>query len=226
MSSTRSYDGGDDGQIFSSVSSAGSVGEAGVFGQTMALVAATLGLLTLGAYVGRHLGEGPSLMCFIIALLCFVGLNFARDAGGLAVMLLFAAGIFLGLSLGGGLVAYAEAAPGVLWQSAGATALFVGALGSLGYAIRSDLSGGYRVLFLLLLGLIVYGFVSLFVSMPAGNTIYALLGLAIFGGYTVLDFNRMRRAGVEEAVQVAAGVFLDILNVFLFFLRLFTNRSR
>jgi len=221
MSSTRSY--GSDGAV---LGWAGSVGDAGVFGQTMTLVAATLGLLTLGAYMGRHLGEGTSLICFIIALLCFVGLNFARDAGGLAVMLLFAAGAFLGLGLGGGLDAYAEAAPGVVWQSAGATALFVGALGSLGYATRSDLSGGYRVLFLLLLGLIVYGFVSLFASMPAGNTVYALLGLGIFGGYTVLDFNRMRRAGMDEAVQLAAGGFLDILNIFLFFLRLFTNRSR
>ena len=131
----------------------------------------------------------------------------------------------LGLGLGGALDAYAEAARGAVWEAAAATALFVAALGSVGYMIRSDLSGGYRVLFLLLLGLIVYGFVSLFASMPGSNVIYSLLGLAIFGGYTLLDFNRMRRAGMEEAVPLAAGVFLDILNVFLFFLRLFGSRQ-
>jgi len=35
----------------------------------------------------------------------------------------------------------------------------------------------------------------------------------------------MRRAGVEEAVPLAAGIFLDILNVFLFFLQLFGRRG-
>ena len=74
---------------------------------------------------------------------------------------------------------------------------------------------------MLLLALIVYGLVSLFVSMPAGNVIYAVLGLGIFGGYVVLDFNRLRNSGTDGAVSIAAGIFLDILNVFEFFLQLF-----
>ncbi|MGP0037804.1 MAG: Bax inhibitor-1 family protein [Solirubrobacteraceae bacterium] len=197
------------------------VTEGGVFGQTMGLVAATLGFLTLGAYLGRHLSGGPSIVCFILGFLCLIGLNSARGASGAALGLLFAMGLFLGLGLGGGLAAYASADPGVVWQSAGATALFVGGLGALGYAVQSDLSGGYRVLFLLLLALIAYGLVTLFVSIPAGNVIYAVLGLGIFGGYVVLDFNRLRRADGGDAPSIAAGIFLDILNVFTFFLQLF-----
>ena len=193
------------------------VGESGVFGQVMGLVAATLGLLTLGAYLGRNLAGGPSFVCFILGFLCIVGLSFVRDSGAPAVGLLFAAGLFLGLGLGGGL----SSAPGAVWQAAAATGLFVAALGGVGYGIRSDLSGGYRVLFLLLLALILYGLVTLFVSMPAGNVVYALLGLGIFGGYTVLDFNRMRRAGTDDAVWIASGIFVDVLNVFTFFLQLF-----
>ncbi len=196
------------------------VGEAGVFGQVMGIVAATLGFLTLGAVLGRHLGGGPSIVCFIIGFLCIVGLNWGRDSG-LAIGLLSAAGLFLGLGLGGTLDAYASADPGVVWQAAAATALFVASLGSIGYLVSSDLSGGYRVLFGLLLALIVYGFVSLFTSMPGGNVIYAVLGLLIFGGYVVLDFNRVRRTGADGAVSIAAGIFLDIVNVFLFFLQLF-----
>ncbi|MBV8220616.1 MAG: US12 family protein [Solirubrobacterales bacterium] len=72
----------------------------------------------------------------------------------------------------------------------------------------------------------VFGLVSLFVSIPAGNVVYAVLGLVIFGGYTVLDFNRMRRAGMDDAVSIAAGIFLDIVNVFLFFLQLFGRREK
>ena len=44
--------------------------------------------------------------------------------------------------MGGVLDAYAEAQPDAVWQAAAATALFVGALGSTGYAIRKDLSAG------------------------------------------------------------------------------------
>jgi len=193
-----------------------------LFGQVMGLVAVTLGSLTLGAYVGRDLGEGASLIFFIIGFLCFAGLNLARGSEAPAVMLLLAGGLTLGLGLGGGLL---EFAPGAVWQAAAATGLFVAGLGSIGYLIRSDLSSGYRLLFLALLALIVFGLVSLFVSIPAGNVVYSVLGLGIFGGYTVLDFNRMRRAGTDEAVQIAAGVFLDIVNIFLFFLRLFGRRS-
>jgi FtsH-binding integral membrane protein len=43
----------------------------------------------------------------------------------------------------------------------------------------------------------------------------------IFGGYTSLDFNRLRRAGAESAVPIAASIFLDVLNIFLLLLQLF-----
>jgi FtsH-binding integral membrane protein len=46
----------------------------------------------------------------------------------------------------------------------------------------------------------------------------------IFGGYTVLDFNRLARAGAESAVPIAASIFLDITNVFVFLLGLFGGR--
>src|ERR1700722_4348902 len=197
------------------------VGTAGVFGQGMGLVAVTLCFFTLGAYLGREIAEGPSLICFLVGFGCIIGLNFARRSEALAITLLFAGGLLFGLGLGGVLDRYAEAEPDAVWQAAAATALFVGGLGSVGYAIRRDLSGGYRLLFFLLLALIVFGLITVFVSIPGGNLIYALLGLAIFGGYTVLDFNRMRRAGMQEAVPLAAGIFLDVVNIFLFFLRLF-----
>jgi FtsH-binding integral membrane protein len=197
-----------------------------VFSQTMGLVALTMGVFTLGAYLGRNLSGGASIVLFIVGFLCIVGLNFTRDSRPLSVGLLCATGLFLGLGLGGGLQAYAAADPGAVWQAAAATCLFIAGLGSLGYAIDADLSPGYRVLFWLLLALIVFGLVTLFVSIPGGNVVYAVLGLVIFGGYTVLDFNRMRRAGTDDAVSIAAGIFLDILNVFLFFLQLFGRREK
>jgi len=200
------------------------VGEAGVFGQVMGLVAVTLCFFTLGAYLARTSSGAGSIIFFLLGFGCIIGLNFVRTEG-LAITLLFAAGLFLGLSIGGALHYYAESDPNAVWNAAAATALFIGALGSIGYAIRRDLSPYYRIFFFLLLALIVFGLVTVFVSIPGGTVIYAVAGLVIFGGYTVLDFNRMRRAGREQAVSLAAGIFLDVINVFLFFLQLFGGRN-
>jgi FtsH-binding integral membrane protein len=109
-------------------------------------------------------------------------------------------------------------------QAFGATALFVGALGAGGYAVRRDLSFLYRLAFWLPLALLAAGIVLIFVRIPALYTLWSLAGLAVFGLYTVIDFNRLRRAGRDEAIPLAAGIFLDVLNVFLLFLRLFAQR--
>jgi len=137
---------------------------------------------------------------------------------------LFAFGLLLGVSVGTTLNYYATNDPTAIYQAAAATGLFVAALGAGGYAIRRDLSGLYRIAFFLLLGLIVFGIITIFVNMPGGSLIYALLGLGVFGLYTVLDFNRLRRAGQDEAIPLAAGIFLDVFNIFLFFLQIFGRR--
>ena len=67
---------------------------------------------------------------------------------------------------------------------------------------------------------------ALFVSIPHSNVIYAVLGLVIFGGFTVLDFNRLARANMNLSVPIAASIFLDIFNVFLFMLELFGGGER
>jgi modulator of FtsH protease len=59
------------------------------------------------------------------------------------------------------------------------------------------------------------------VTIPSSNVIYSVLGLVIFGGFTIVDFNRLRRADSDSAVPTAGGIFLDIFNVFLLLLELF-----
>jgi FtsH-binding integral membrane protein len=194
-----------------------------VFGQVMGLVAVTLGFLALGAYIGRDLSGGWGILAFIASFGCIIGLNVASSRGKeqVAITLLLGLGLLLGLALGPVLSSYVEADPAAVWQAAGATGGFVAALGAAGYATRRDLSPYYRVLFWALLGLIVFGVVAIFVSIPAENIIWSVAGLVIFGGYTLLDFNRLRRAGQDSAVPIAASIFLDVLNIFLFFLTLF-----
>ena len=198
-----------------------------VFGHVMGLVALTLGFLALGAYIGRDLSGGWGILAFVASFGCIIGLNVASTRGNeqLSITLLFGLGLLLGLALGPVLSSYVDADPAAVWQAAGATGAFVASLGAAGYATRRDLSSWYRVLFWALLGLLVFGLVAIFVSIPAENVIWSVAGLVIFGGYTILDFNRLRRSGQESAVPIAASIFLDVLNIFLFFLQLFGNND-
>ena len=194
-----------------------------LLGQVMGLVAATVGFTALGAYLGRHMTGAGTLLLFIPVFGCVFGLNVAssRDKQQLATWLLFGLGFFLGLSVAPVLSYYAQADPAVVWQAAGVTALFVAGLGAYGYASRRDFSSWYRGLFWALLALIGFGIVAIFVNIPQANVIYAVLGLVIFGGFTIVDFNRLRRADKTEAVPIAASIFLDVFNVFLLLLELF-----
>jgi uncharacterized protein len=196
-----------------------------VFGQTMGLVAVTVAFAAIGAYAGHNLAGGVGIVFFIGAFACIFGLNAAtsRDNTQLAVGLLFGLGLLLGLAVSPVLVYYAQMQPAVLWQATGTTAAFVAGLGAYGYATRRDLSSWARTLFWALLGLIVLAIVGSFIAIPSGNVIYSVLGLAIFGGFTIFDFNRLRRADKGSAVPIAASIFLDIFNVFLLLLELFAG---
>ena len=164
-------------------------------------------------------------IAWLLSLGCLIGLNVANARGNrsLALVLLLAFGLLVGASVSTTVNYYSATDPTAVRQAFGATALFVGALGAGGYAVRRDLSFLYRLAFWLLLGLLGAGIVLIFVRIPAVYTIWALAGLGIFGLYTVLDFNRLRHAGTDEAIPLAAGIFLDVLNVFLLFLRLFAR---
>ena len=198
-----------------------------LFGRVMALVALTVGFATLGVYLARESGGAAWFVAWLLALVCLVGLNVANARGNrsLALGLLFAFGLLIGASVATTVNYYAATDPTAVRQAFAATALFVGGLGAGGYAIRRDLSFLYRTLFWLLLALIGAGILLIFVHIPGAYTVYALVGLAIFGLYTVVDFNRLRRAGTDEAIPLAAGIFLDVLNIFLLFLRLTARQS-
>ena len=198
-----------------------------LLGQTMGLVAVTAGLFALGAYLGRDISYGWGFVLFIAAFGALLGMNVAVGRSeGLAIGLLFGFGVLMGLATAPTLAYYASTEPQVLWQAGGATALFIAGFGAYGYATRRDLSSIARLCFWALIALIVFGIVLIFVQIPNGQLIYAVLGLAIFAGLTAFDFQRLRRTrDIRAAPLLAASIFLDILNVFLLLLSLFGGRD-
>ena len=97
-------------------------------------------------------------------------------------------------------------------------------MGSLGFFLSKDLARWMRPLSLIVFGAVIVSFVLvLFAS--GGNPILSI----IIGGVSALliavDFNYLRKHGTErDAVWLATGIFVSIINIFLSLLNLFGNR--
>jgi modulator of FtsH protease len=199
-----------------------------LFAQTMGYVAITAALFALGAWLGRDLAGGVGIVAFIAAFAVLFGMRYAASRSvPLTIGLLGAFGLLIGLAVAPTIAYYGSMNPQALWQAGGATALFIAGFGAAGYATRRDLTVIARVSFWALVALIVFGIVLIFVHIPGGALVYSVLGLVIFAGFVLFDFQRLRtNTDITVAPLLAASIFLDVLNVFLFFLQIFSNQEQ
>ena len=198
-----------------------------LFSQTMTLIALTTAAFALGAYAARNVSTGWIWFFFIAAFITLFGVSAAsKRSEQAAVGLLLLFGVLIGAAVAPTISYYASADPRALWDSGGATALFIIGFGAAGYGTRRDLSKLGRTLSWALLGLILFGVVAIFAQVPNGSLLYDVFGLVIFAGLTSFDFQRLRRTkDIRTAPLLAASIFLDILNVFLLFLS-FNGRGK
>lgn len=200
-----------------------------LFARVMFLVGVTCGFAAAGAWIGKDFTGGWMIGAWVVALGLVIATAFLkRPSGMLGMTLLFGVGLFLGMAVGPVLNLYvASGSAQVLWQAAGATGLFIAGFGAWGYATRRDLAPYVRFFFWALIGLIVVGITLIFIQIPGARLIWAVLGLVIFAFWTAFDFQRLRRSNTGNvAVPIALGIFLDIFNVFLFFLQIFGGGGR
>jgi modulator of FtsH protease len=192
----------------------------------MTLVAITAAFFAGGAYLGRDMSRGVGIIWFIAAIACLFAMRYATERSEqLTIGLLFGFGVLIGLAVAPTIAFYTKTEPQAVWQAGASTALFIAGFGAAGYATRRDLSALVRVCFFALIALILFGILLIFVNIPGGHLIYAILGLVIFAGFTMYDFQRLRKTSdIREAPLLAASIFLDILNVFLLLLSIFGRR--
>jgi modulator of FtsH protease len=196
-----------------------------LFAQTMGYVAVTAALFAAGAWLGRDLTGAVAIIAWIAAVAVLIAMRFAaRRSVPLTVALLAAFGLLIGLAVAPTIAYYGDMDPTAVWQAGAATALFIAGFGAAGYATRRDLAPLARLCFWALVLLLVFGIVLIFVHIPGAGLIYSILGLVIFAGFVMFDFQRLRTStDIAEAPLLAASIFLDVLNVFLFFLQIFAR---
>ena len=199
-----------------------------LFAQTMGYVALTAALFAAGAWLGRDLNGAVAIVAWIASIAVLIAMRFAaRRSVPMTVALLAAFGLLIGLAVAPTIAYYGDMDPTAVYQAGAATALFIAGFGAAGYATRRDLAPLARLCFWALVALLIFGIVLIFVNIPGAGLIYSILGLVIFAGFVMFDFQRLRRStDIAEAPLLAASIFLDVLNVFLFFLQIFAGGDR
>lgn len=170
-----------------------------------------------GAYFPMMIAE------FIVFFLC---MGFRR-AYPLNLALLFLFTTLSGLTLGPILNHYTHGYGNILPTVTATTALTFGGLSAYVHISKKDFSFLGGALFVGLMGIIVVGLIGFFVPALVGNVLYALAGVLLFSGYILYDTsNLMRRYEQDEYVAATLSLYLDIINLFLFLLRLFAGGRR
>ena len=187
----------------------------------------TLSLLTaaVGAYVGRlFVSPGLMLVLFIAEIaLIFVAMGVRRKPGW-NVAALFAFTGVSGLTLGPVMLVYNAA---VIQEALVLTVLIFAGLTFYVIASKKDFSflGGFLItgLIVVLVGSLLNAF---FFHSAAGEFVIAAGGVILFSGFILYDTsNILRYYDVEDYTSATLALYLDLLNLFLFLLRLLSNRD-
>ena len=198
-------------------------GTATLLGQVMFLVAIALGFMVAGSYIGRDLSDGTAFMLFLVAFGMLIAQSFVEKlrVGTFAIVWLYAIALLIGIGIGPALAYFVENDPSAVTQAAGATALITLGMGAGGFALSKDLAAWMRPLSFVILGLVAVSFVMLLFA-SGGNPIISAAIAIVSALLIAVDFNYLRNHGTaDDAVWIATGIFVSIVNIFLSLLNLF-----
>jgi uncharacterized protein len=105
-------------------------------------------------------------------------------------------------------------------------------LSLLGLFTKRDLSAIGRFALFALVGLLIASLVNIFVNSSPVQWLISIVGVLVFGALTAYDTQKLRNMFAEGggagnlALRGALMLYLDFINMFLFLLRFFGNRSR
>ncbi len=196
---------------------------AGLLGKVFGLLAFSLVFATVGGAVGSQLDRGLILPLIIVQFGLLFAVQGLREREGLNIVLLYAFAFVSGLTIGPIVASYVNAGlGGAVLQAAAVTGVMTAGLSTYALVTRRDLSGLRPFLFVGLIGLFVAMIVNFFVG---GSVMYGVLswaGAALFSVMLVFDVNRAKYAPdtMGNAVVITLGIYLDIVNLFLFVLRI------
>ena len=188
------------------------------------LLTLSLGTAVLGAMMGQGMSPGLMLPLFLVEIgLIFFAMAVRRKPVW-NIVALFAFTSVSGLTLGPVMNVYNA---GVIQEALVLTLLIFGALTMYVITSKKDFSflGGFLVMGLVLV--LVGSLLNIFLfQSPMGEFVIAGAGVLLFSGFILYDTsNILRNYEVEDYTSATLALYLDIINLFLFLLRLLNNRN-
>ena len=193
-----------------------------VLRNTYWLLALSLVPTVFGAWVGvttgvmARMGVGASTLVFLVGAfgLMFAIEKFKNSGTGVALLLGFT--FFMGLMLSRLLSAVLGLANGssLIMMAFGGTAVVFFAMASLATAIKRDLSGMGKFLFVGAIMLLVAGLLNLFFQSSALMITLSVIAIGLFSAFMLYDLKRVLDGGETNYVTATLAIYLDIYNVF------------
>jgi protein lifeguard len=121
---------------------------------------------------------------------------------------------------------------GAVMKAVGVTVFVTVALTIFAWQTKIDFTGMGSALFVILIVFTLFGFLCAIFRSSVLDNVYASIGALIFSAYIVYDTqlilggNHQHKFSIDQYVFAALSLYLDIVNLFLYLLRLFgTNRT-
>ncbi|VEI08511.1 Bax inhibitor-1/YccA family protein [Kurthia zopfii] len=108
----------------------------------------------------------------------------------------------------------------------GTTAVIFIVAGLVGYFTKKDLSSWGNILFIILIGMVVFSVIAIFVNFSSFVwVIVSGLGVILFTVYTIFDMNQVAKNPIadEDVPMIALNLYLDFINLFQNLLRFVYN---
>lgn len=197
----------------------------GLLGKVAGLLAFSMAFTAVGALVGLRAPMLGMPAIIGVLILSFV-VSLARNVSGLNLILLYTLTTLMGVGLGGIIEVYLQAGAGaIVIQAGGTTALLTLGLSAYALTTKRDFSGLGSKLFLALIGLIAASVVGIFVQATILQMAIGLGGAILFSLYLIYQIQQARYVEdtLGNAIIVAVGIYLSIINLFLSLLRIFSG---
>jgi modulator of FtsH protease len=198
-----------------------------LLGQVMFLVAIALAFAALGTWIGRDIEVGTARILSFAGFGMLMVSSFAGErfrVGSFAMGWLFATALVIGLGLGPVISYFATVETAALTQAFVGTAATVAGAGALGFFMSKDLAPWMRPLSLVVFAACL---ATILISLFAGSVSPLLSGgiYLLSAALIVVDFNVLRKHGTDaDAIWLATGIFVSIVNIFVSLLNIFSGR--
>jgi modulator of FtsH protease len=195
----------------------------GLVGKVFALLAFSLAFAAVGGWVGYGLEPGWILPIFLVQFGLIFAVQAFREREPWNLILLYGFAFMSGLTIGPIIAEYVSAGLGdIVIQAVVVTGAMVAVLSLFALTTKWNLLSLAPFVLIALIGLIVASIVNIWVG---GSTLYAIVswaGALIFSVLLVIDVQRAKFLPdtLGNAVVIALGVYLDVVNLFLFVLRI------